>query len=261
MKEHENKKEKLLWIIEQLREKCPWDKKQTHQTLTRYLQEEAYEVIEAIYSKDSERLKEELGDLLFQVLIHARIAEEQGKYDFEDILDVISGKMVSRHPHVFGKEVNNAKSEEALKEIWNRIKADERKNKEPVLLEKIAGQSGPTQIQKAIFMQNYASRKGFDWRDPEEIIEKIQEELNELKESLRSGKREDIRNELGDMILAITNFCRFMQIDFERSFEEALLKFGKRFDKLLKQVEKKGRSMEDYSIDVLEEIWQKVKKE
>jgi MazG family protein len=254
------KAERFVEIVDSLRKKCPWDRKQTHESLVRYLQEEAFEVIEAIYSGDRQRLKEELGDLLFQIVFHARIAEEQGTFDLGGVIASISGKMVSRHPHVFGNGRHPADNEEALRDFWNEKKAQEKKHRAPVSLESIARQEGPTLFQRALYMQNSAARRGFDWSRPEEILDKLEEEIRELRESLQNGGRKEIREEIGDMILVLTNLCRFLHVDYESAFIQALVKFGNRFDRLAAELARRGMVMEQCPIEKLEGIWQEIKK-
>lgn len=260
MADLEEKAGKFIWIVERLRERCPWDRKQTHASLARYLQEEAIEVVETIFSGESERLREELGDLLFQIIFHARIAEENGEFDIGGVIESISSKMVSRHPHVFANGEQPPDDEESLKAFWNEKKSKEKEGKDIVSLEEAARQKGPTLYQKALFMQNFAARKGFDWSSPEEIIDKLDEEIRELRESLGKKKRDEVKEEIGDIALVMTNLCRFLLVDYEKALEQALLKFGMRFDRLQKEVKKTGLPMEDFSIEKLEEIWQSIKR-
>ncbi|MCK5708116.1 MAG: nucleoside triphosphate pyrophosphohydrolase [Candidatus Aureabacteria bacterium] len=259
MENLKEKAEKLLWIMNSLREKCPWDKKQSHESLIKYLQEETFEVIEAMHSGNAALFKEELGDLLFQIIFHACIAEEKGTFDLSDVIDAINDKMISRHPHVFEKSEELLDDELSLKTFWNERKAAEREGSPPVSFKEIASQKGTTLLQKALIMQNYAARKGFDWRNAEEIIDKMEEELKELRSSLHNGKREEIQDELGDLILVITNFCRFMTLDFEKTFKMAINKFAMRFTDLEEEIIKKGKPMQEYSIETLEAMWQEIK--
>jgi tetrapyrrole methylase family protein / MazG family protein len=259
MDELKEKTRKLLWIMDELRAKCPWDKKQTHKSLARYLQEESFEVIETIYAGDPERLKEELGDLLFQIIFHSKIAEEKKEFDIRGVIDAISEKMISRHPHVFDSEAVPPADEKSLKDFWNKKKHAERKGRKPVSMKETAGLRGAELAQKALFIQNFAARKGFDWENPGQIIDKMEEELKELRAALKKGKRKEIKEEIGDIILTASNLCRFLLVDFEEAFGDALNKFAERFDKLREKTAETGRPMEDFSLKELEQLWQSIK--
>ncbi len=254
----EKSAKELLAVVRELRRKCPWDNRQTHKSLAKYLQEEAAEVIEAIYKEDYDYLKKELGDLLFQILIHSEIAEEKGEFSFEDVVNSIKNKMIERHPHVFNGE-NKEYTEEELKKNWDEKKKKEKGGKKYDSMKEVAEIKEMPFSKKALFIQNYAARKGFDWEKAEDIIDKIYEEIEELRNSLKRNNREEIEEEIGDIILVITNLCRFLQIDFDRASLKSIEKFAKRFDMLQEEIYNKGKRMNEFSLEELEEMWQRVK--
>lgn len=245
-----------LWeIIKTLRgEKgCPWDKKQTPHTLKKYLIEEAYEVLEAIEKGNPEEIREELGDLLFLTIFIIYLYEEMKFFSCNDLFYFTAQKMIKRHPHVFGNEV--AKTAEEVLEKWQKIKKEE--GKESSILGNIP-KSLPS-LQRAFRLGERASRVGFDWRQPEEVLDKIIEEIEEIKEILQKEEKERLKEEIGDLLFSVANFSRKLNINPEEALKKALEKFEERFKILEKEVEKKGFSWNELTIEDLDKIWEEIK--
>jgi tetrapyrrole methylase family protein/MazG family protein len=247
----------LIEIMARLRASCPWDREQTHRTLVPYLIEETYEVVEAIEQNDEAALCEELGDLLLQIVFHAQLGSETGKFTVADVVDALSNKMVRRHPHVFGDAV--IEDVDAQWKNWEKLKAQEatgRKRKSR--LDGIPKHLGA--LQRGQRMQEKASRVGFDWPAARDILDKLHEELTELAEAQRE-KQDDphVREELGDVYFTLVNLSRAMGIDAETAMREANEKFYKRFSFMEERAAKEGKSLSDMSIDELEELWQLAK--
>jgi tetrapyrrole methylase family protein/MazG family protein len=247
----------LVEIMARLRSSCPWDREQTHRTLVPYLIEETYEVVEAIEQDDRSALCEELGDLLLQIVFHAQIGSETGKFTVADVIDALSNKMVRRHPHVFGDAV--IEDVDAQWRSWEKLKAQEatgRKRKSR--LDGIPKQLGA--LQRGQRMQEKAARVGFDWPAVRGILDKLQEELTELSEAERA-KQDDahVREELGDVFFTLVNLARAMGIDAETAMREANEKFYKRFSFMEERAAQDGKSLSDMTIDELEELWELAK--
>ncbi|NPA39360.1 MAG: nucleoside triphosphate pyrophosphohydrolase [Thermodesulfobacteria bacterium] len=230
---------------------CPWDKKQTPLTLKKYLVEEAYEAYEAIEKGIPEEVREELGDLFFLLLFILYLYERDGVFTLRDLFYFTAQKMIRRHPHVFGDEV--AKTAEEVLQKWQKIKKKEGKSSS--VLGNIP-RSLPA-LQRAYRLGERASRVGFDWEKPEDVIEKIEEELQEVKKSLKTGS--GLEEEVGDLLFTIANFARKAGINPEDALRKALDKFEDRFKTLEKEVEKRGLSWEKLSIKELDEIWEELK--
>ena len=230
---------------------CPWDKKQTPLTLKKYLVEEAYEAYEAIEKGIPEEVREELGDLFFLLLFILYLYERDGVFTLRDLFYFTAQKMIRRHPHVFGDEV--AKTAEEMLQKWQKIKKKEGKSSS--VLGNIP-RSLPA-LQRAYRLGERASRVGFDWEKPEDVIEKIEEELQEVKKSLKTGS--GLEEEVGDLLFTIANFARKAGINPEDALRKALDKFEDRFKALEKEVEKRGLSWEKLSIKELDEIWEELK--
>jgi tetrapyrrole methylase family protein/MazG family protein len=245
----------LVEVMRRLRGKngCPWDHEQSHESLKPYLVEETYEVLEAIDSNDNEELREELGDLLLQIVFHAQIASEEGRFTIDDVARGIVGKLKRRHPHVFGNtEVSGP--DEVLRN-WERIKKDEGKHSVldgvPAVLPALL---------KARRVQEKVGRVGFDWDEQNGAIEKIHEEIDELKGAVEEGKNERIEEEFGDILFSLVNLSRFLKIDAEESLRKTIGKFSKRFRYIEEQVKKRGdRPIEDYTLDELDSLWEEAK--
>jgi tetrapyrrole methylase family protein/MazG family protein len=247
----------LIEIMARLRASCPWDREQTHRTLVPYLIEETYEVVEAIEQNDEAALCEELGDLLLQVVFHAQLGSETGRFTIADVVDALSNKMVRRHPHVFGDAV--IEDVDAQWKNWERLKSQEATGqKRKSRLDGIPKHLGA--LQRGQRMQEKASRVGFDWPAVRDILDKLQEELTELAEAQRE-KQDDphVREELGDVFFTLVNLSRAMGIDAETAMREANDKFYKRFSFMEERAAKEGKALSDMSIDELEELWQLAK--
>ncbi len=246
---------------------CPWDIEQTFDSIAPYTIEEAYEVAEAIAQKDPSALKDELGDLLLQVVYHARMAEEEGSFDFEGVADAITTKMIRRHPHVFaGASIADA---EAQSRAWEEQKAQERKaladreGRTPSALDGVS--TAYPALMRALKVQKRAARVGFDWTEARQILEKIEEEIAEFREVLdgdglpdRSDRFED---ELGDLLFSVVNLARRVDIDPETALRRCIGKFERRFRQVENRLAANGQSPTDSSLDELEAAWQSVKTE
>ena len=258
-----NNIQQLLDIMAQLRDPqsgCPWDREQSFATIAPYTIEEAYEVADAIQRGSMDELKDELGDLLFQVVFHARMADEVNAFDFDDVVDAICDKMVRRHPHVFAAE-GSSKAEildaSAQTEAWEHAKAQEREaGGAQSLLDGVP--RGMAELQRAVKLQKRAARVGFDWGSPEPVMEKFTEEALEMLEAMRSGSIEAMEDELGDLLFVVTNLARQLKIDPARALRRANAKFELRF----RAVEKAAGSrkvLEAMPLDEMEDLWQRAK--
>jgi nucleoside triphosphate diphosphatase len=253
----------LLDIMAKLRDPesgCPWDREQDFSTIAPYTIEEAYEVADAIQHGDLDELRDELGDLLLQVVFHARMAEEAGAFAFADVVAAICDKMVRRHPHVFaGARVDGA---EAQREAWEQAKERERaaKRRSPQggsLLDDVP--RGMAELQRAVKLQKRAARVGFDWASPEPVLDKFAEEVEELRAAMQSGQAEDMEDELGDLLFAVTNLARQLHIDPARALRRANAKFELRF-RALEQAAGSRAALEAMSLEQMEALWQQVKR-
>ncbi|MBN2223557.1 MAG: nucleoside triphosphate pyrophosphohydrolase [Deltaproteobacteria bacterium] len=235
-------------------EGCPWDRAQTVSDLRPYIMEEALELIEAIDSADNDKIKEELGDLLFEVIFVARIMEERGAFSINDAADSIGTKMVERHPHVFGKD--RLSTPEQVQEKWTQIKA--RGNRDDSAL------SGVTEELPALVIANKygqrAAEVGFDWDDVGGVIDKIHEEIGELQQALSSGKRSQIEDEIGDILFTVANLGRFLDVHPELALRKTNRKFSGRFRRMEESVRSTGATMAGMSLEDLETFWREAKK-
>jgi MazG family protein len=255
--------ESLLAIMARLRDPdggCPWDVEQTFDTIAPYTLEEAYEVADAIRRKDMAALREELGDLLLQVVYHARMAEEEGSFDFADVVESISSKMIARHPHVFGDaEVSSAADQTRA---WEDIKAVERQRKG----DEAQGILGNVPVAlpalvRAVKLQKRAARVGFDWTERTDVLAKLKEEIAELEEAMASGQDEAAREELGDVLFVIANLARHLDADPEDTLARANAKFERRFRRVEALLAAQGRSTGQATLDEMEALWQQAKRE
>jgi MazG family protein len=243
---------------------CPWDLEQTYDTIVPYTLEEAYEVAETIEHGDRTALKSELGDLLFQVVFYARLAEEDGLFSFDDVVEAICEKMVRRHPHVFGEQKVSSSTDIAGQ--WDRIKAEEAATSEP------EGQAKDTPsvlnnvpatlpaLSRAIKLQNKAARVGFDWPSLAPVFDKMREELEELKTEIDDGAdRDRIEDEFGDVLFVVANVGRHLKIDPEQALRRANNKFISRFQSIERDLQDMGKSPEQSDLEEMEALWQKAK--
>lgn len=251
-----NKFDELLEIMEILRGPtgCPWDKEQDHKSLIPFLLEETYEVIESINKNSIEDLKEELGDLLLQIVFHAQIAKESGEFNIDDIITGISTKLIRRHPNVFGDEKIDTAEEQSVN--WEKLKKQEGKKS---VVDGIPRAMPALSFAKRI--QQRASTVGFDWQKTEEVLEKVIEEISELKHEIENQNQDKIEEEFGDLLFALVNYGRFLKIDPENSLKKATDKFILRFKKLEKRIEDKSLSMEELTLDELDREWNEIKKQ
>ncbi|MEG0494951.1 MAG: nucleoside triphosphate pyrophosphohydrolase [Eubacterium sp.] len=249
---------KLLAIMEKLRSKegCPWDRKQTHESLKPYLLEETYEVIDAIETGDTDNLIEELGDLMFQIVFHAQLGSEEGLFTINDILEGINEKMIRRHPHVF--MTPEAISTEEVVINWDEIKKEEKKT-ETLSDEMIMIPKAFTALMEAYKVQLKASKVGFDWNDPLMALEKVEEETIEVREEILNQDPKKLEMELGDLLFAVVNVARLAKIQPEVALRKATKKFIMRFKKMEKITLSKQKNMLDYNLEGLEILWKEVK--
>ena len=247
---------------------CPWDLKQDFDTIKPYTIEEAYEVADAIERKDFDDLCDELGDLLLQVVFHARMAEEKGLFSFGDVVHAITAKMIRRHPHVFA--VNAADTPEAVKVQWDEIKRQEkaeraeRRAKSGITEDFKAGHLGGVQrsfpaLTEALKLQEHAARVGFDWSEPEPILAKFEEEIGELREALQSDDKSRISDELGDLIFAAVNLARHTKTDPEQALRGTNTKFRRRFNHIEESLNASGETLDAATLERMEALWQDAK--
>ncbi|WP_449538336.1 bifunctional methyltransferase/pyrophosphohydrolase YabN [Ferdinandcohnia sp. Marseille-Q9671] len=239
---------------------CPWDQKQTHESLKKYLLEEAYEVLEAIDNQDDEHMAEELGDVLLQIVLHAQIGEEEGMFTIQDVIRGISEKMIRRHPHVFGTVT--ADTAEEVVTNWEQIKRLEKGNSEDDVSILDGVTKGLPGLMKAVQYQKKAAKVGFDWETVEPMWEKVFEEVNEYKEAVALGKEKmETIQEFGDILFALTNIARFYQIDPEEAITMTNQKFARRFRFMEGELKKQGMQMEELTLTELDEVWEKAKRQ
>lgn len=247
----------LLEIMERLRDPkngCPWDVKQTFNSIAPYTLEEAYEVADAIERNNLTDLKEELGDLLLQVVFHARIAEEQGSFAFSDVVTGISEKMIRRHPHVFAD--GSAKNPDEVNATWEEIKQREKDSKPGTtdgLLDDVPSNFPP--LTQAVKLQKQAAKVGFDWPNAEPVLAKIEEELAELKVEVDAGNADLMEEEFGDLMFVLANYARHLKIDPDAALRRANQKFRSRFSSMEADAKSQIQSMSDLSLEQLEALW------
>ncbi|WP_259277901.1 nucleoside triphosphate pyrophosphohydrolase [Pedomonas mirosovicensis] len=254
---------RLVEIMATLRDPesgCPWDLEQTFETIAPYTLEEAYEVAEAIRLGDRSALREELGDLLLQVVYHARMAEEEGSFDIGSVAEAINAKMIRRHPHVFGDAT--VKTAEEQTRAWEELKARERAGKAAKGPEPHSALDGVATALPALLraqkIQARAARVGFDWRAAEDVVPKIEEELEEVREAVSTGNADRVEDEVGDLLFAVVNLARKLDIDAEGALRRATHKFESRFRAMEHTA---GEGFSKLDLDAMEVLWQKVKKQ
>ena len=259
MKNHEMKEKleafrRLLQIMDELREKCPWDRKQTFETLRNHTIEETYELADAILENNMDDIKKELGDLMLHLVFYAKIGSETNNFDIKSILDTISDKLMFRHPHIYGDtDVKN--NPEIVKKNWEELKMKEGNHS-------VLGgvpKSLPAMI-KANRIQEKVGAVGFDWDDPSQIWDKIHEELNEFKEEIAHMDKEKMVEEFGDLMFSIINAARLYQIDPETALEKTNKKFIKRFEYLELKTLKKGKKLQGMTLEEMNNIWEEAKR-
>jgi tetrapyrrole methylase family protein/MazG family protein len=235
---------------------CPWDREQTHETLKKYLIEEAYELVDAIDDGDDRHIVEELGDVLLQVVFHSQIAKERKRFDLQEVARICCEKLMRRHPHVFGdKKISDAQG--VIKQ-WDEIKKEEKSS----LTRKSALDGVPRHLpalSQAEKIQKKASKIGFDWPEVDAVVSKIDEELEEVKEGLKKGNKDIIREEIGDLLFAVVNLSRFQGESAEELLRGTVKKFYLRFQFIEKELEKIGKRVEECTLEELDKIWQRSK--
>ena len=247
---------------------CPWDLEQTFATIVPYTLEEAYEVADAIERGDAANLREELGDLLLQVVFHARMAEEEGRFDFGDVVDAITRKLIRRHPHVFG-DARDLSSEE-VKALWGRIKAEEKRERAEA--RRAAGLPADEAtgalagvplalpgLSRALKLQEKAGKVGFDWNDPRAVLAKLREEIDEVEAELEANDAQRVAGEVGDLLFAVANLARHLHVDPEAALRGANAKFERRFAHIESRLGEAGRAPAEATLDEMEALWREAK--
>jgi tetrapyrrole methylase family protein/MazG family protein len=259
MKSDQTMFEQLIAIMKRLRGPggCPWDAEQTHESLTRYLLEETYEVIEAIEAKSSEHIKEELGDLLLQPVFHAAIAEEAGTFTMNDIITTLCDKLVRRHPHVFG-DLQIADSAAQI-ENWEQIKKTEKGTERASALSGVPPHLPA--LLKAQKITEKASRVGFDWEHVDQVMAKVLEELHEFEEAMAAGDNEHMEAELGDLLFAIVNLGRFLSINPEEALRKTITRFQSRFQYVEDSLHDRGQQMNVTPLAEMDRLWEEAKQQ
>lgn len=249
--------EQLVAIMRKLRAPggCPWDAEQTHESLTRYLLEETYEVIEAIDEKSPQHLKEELGDLLLQPVFHAAIAEASGDFNIDDIINTLCDKLIRRHPHVFGDL--EIKDSNAQIENWEQIKKLEKGDERPSALSGVPADLPA--LMKAHKISEKASRVGFDWEHADQVFAKVMEELHEFEEAWAGGNPARMEEEMGDLLFAITNLGRFLKLNPEEALRKTINRFQKRFSFVETELLRQGVPMQNATLAEMDLLWEKAK--
>ena len=251
--------DRLLEVMRRLRDPeggCPWDLEQTFETIAPYTLEEAYEVADAIAREDWEALREELGDLLLQVVYHARMAEEAGLFDFDEVARTVAEKMIRRHPHVFGDA--RIDSADAQVRAWEEHKARERAEKGTESVLDGIPLALPALV-RALKLQQRAARIGFDWPDAASVLEKVDEEVHELREEMGRGERARLEDEIGDLLFTVVNLARKLDIDPEAALRAANAKFEERFREVERLARARGLDLHALDLEGLERLWQEVK--
>ena len=255
---HKELFDQLVQVVAALRGEngCPWDKAQTHETLKSDLIEETYEVIEAIDAKSSDKLQEELGDLLLQVVLNAQIAKDQGDFSINEVVRSTTDKIIRRHPHVFGDV--KANDTETVLQNWEAIKRGEPGYEDRKSVLDGVPESLPSLL-RAQKIQNRAARVGFDWDTVADVLPKLDEEIEEVKASVKKGDTEEIEMEIGDLLFSVVNLCRFLDVQAEEALRQAVRKFTNRFQKMEETLEGRGKTFKDYDLAGLDLIWDEAK--
>ena len=244
---------RLINIMDELRDKCPWDKKQTIETLRQLTIEETYELTDAISERDWKGIKEELGDILLHLVFYSKIGTEQNQFTLEEVINGVCEKLVFRHPHIYGDVV--VKDEEDVKRNWEKLKLKE--GKQSVLSG--VPKALPATV-KAMRLQEKAKQVGFEWENKDQVWEKVVEETTELLEAIESGDQVHIEEELGDLFFSLINFARFLQLDAEHALERTNKKFIDRFTKMEAAALSKGKALQDMTLEEMDAIWNLIKK-
>ncbi len=258
--EHQKKKttlEDLIELMATLRSEngCPWDRKQTKDSIKPYTLEEAYEVVEAVDERDPQKIREELGDLLFQIVFYAQLLQEEDNIDMYDIMEMIYSKMIRRHPHVFG-EINVKNAEEVLVN-WEQIKQEEKKVERSSVLDGVPKEL--PSLLRAHRIQSRASHIGFKWESFDQILEKLDEEFYELRQAYKHGIIEEIEEEFGDLLFVLVSISRFLKVNPEDALRKAITKFIKRFKHMEHTIQAMNKTWKDLSVKEMEQLWEESK--
>ncbi len=243
---------RLITIMDELREKCPWDKKQTIETLRHLTIEETYELTDAITDQDWKGIREELGDLLLHIVFYAKIGAEKNEFTLQEVINGVCEKLIVRHPHIYGDTI--VKNDEDVKQNWEKIKLQEGKTS-------VLGgvpKSLPAMV-KAMRLQEKSKTVGFEWDKTSQVWEKVKEELGELEEAVSAGSHEKIEEEMGDVLFSLVNFARFLQVDAENALERTNKKFISRFTGMEKAAAAESKALHDLSLDEMDVLWNKMK--
>ena len=245
---------RLVKIMDELREQCPWDKKQTIQTLRSLTIEETYELADSIADEDWKGIKEELGDILLHIIFYARIGKEQNQFELTEVINGICDKLIHRHPHIYGDV--NVQDEEEVKQNWEKLKLKEGKTS---ILSGVP-RSLPS-IVKALRLQEKAKQVGFEWDHREQVWDKVHEEIEELQTAVAQNNKDEMENELGDIFFSLVNYARFLDIDPETALERTNKKFIARFTKMEQQALSGGKPLAEMSLTEMDAIWNSIKKQ
>lgn len=247
---------RLLTIMDELREQCPWDREQTFESLRKLTIEETYELGDAILQADLQEIKKELGDLLLHIVFYAKIGSEKNAFDIADVINSLNEKLIYRHPHIYGDvEVDGSR---AVEQNWEALKLKEKGRKKKTVLEGVP--SSLPALVKANRIQEKASGVGFDWEHPEQVWDKVKEEVTELQHELNEDHKDKIEAEFGDLFFAMVNAARLYGVDPESALERTNLKFMRRFNYLESQTLKKGTDLKDLSLEEMDRYWDEAKK-
>lgn len=251
--------QKIIEVVARLRSEtgCPWDREQTLDSLKQYLIEESYELVEAIESGSPDKHREELGDVLLQVLLQAKIREEEGKFDFDDVAKTLAEKLIRRHPHVFGDV--SAEDSDAVLRNWEIIKAEEKGAERESILQGVPRRMPA--LQRAQRVQSRVARVGFDWENMGQVFDKVDEEYGELKKAMHDNDADGIREEVGDLLFALVNLSRRLGVEAEESLRKATDKFINRFKYVEKRISETGRKLQDSTLCEMDAFWNDAKKE
>jgi XTP/dITP diphosphohydrolase len=243
---------RLIGIMDDLREKCPWDKKQTIQTLRQLTIEETYELADAITEEDWTGIKEELGDLLLHIVFYAKIGQEKEKFRLEEVINGVCEKLIARHPHIYGNV--KVENEEDVKRNWEKLKLKEGKKS-------VLGGVPPSlpSTVKAMRLQEKAKQVGFEWDKREQVWDKVEEEIAELKEAIAGGQQEKVEDEFGDVVFSLINYARFLQVDAENALEKTNKKFIHRFTQMEQEALHNGKDLTKMTLQEMDAIWNTIK--
>lgn len=245
--------DEFVSTMKRLRKECPWDKEQTHESLKKHFVEEAYEALDAVDRKNFDELRGELGDVALQIVFHSIIAEEEKKFTLEEVFAEINAKLIRRHPHVFGEATVNSSHEQST--LWDKIKMSEGRNS---LLDGIPN-SLPA-LMKAEKVQKKASKVGFDWTTKEDVWKKVEEEMGELHDAVKSKNNDEIEKEFGDLLFSLVNYGRFINVNPEESLQSTVKKFTSRFQYIEERLKEQGKDIHQTSLQEMDALWEDSKK-